>query len=48
MLLKTYAPEKGYSTIVEKKKKTQHYIGSYRFKPSGKLTIEVDSADVVE
>lgn len=46
MLLKAYAPEKGYSTIIEKK--TQHYIGSYRFKPSGKLTIEVDSADVVE
>lgn len=47
MLLKTYAPEKGYSTIVEKKK-PQHYIGSHRFKPSGKLTIEVDGADVVE
>lgn len=33
-------------TVIEKK--TQHYIGSYTFKPSGKLTIEVDSADVVE
>lgn len=44
MLLKAYVPEKEYSTIFEK----QHYIGSYRFKPSGKLTIEVDSTDVVE
>lgn len=36
------------ATVQSLKKKPQHYIGSYRFKPSGKLTIEVDSADVVE